>query len=59
MGVLPLEFADGASWQSLGLKGDETASIKGLADLNSTTRSSPKSPFGTFLVSKAEAIFAS
>ena len=31
MGVLPLTFEDGASWQSLGLKGEETVSIAGLA----------------------------
>ena len=33
MGVLPLLFAEGMSWQALGLKGDETVSLKGLADL--------------------------
>jgi aconitate hydratase len=31
MGVLPLQFNEGDSWQSLGLKGDETITIKGLA----------------------------
>jgi aconitate hydratase len=31
MGVLPLTFEDGTSWQSLGLKGDETVTIRGLA----------------------------
>jgi len=30
MGVLPLTFADGTSWASLGLKGDETVTIRGL-----------------------------
>lgn len=30
MGVLPLEFAEGTSWESLGLKGDETVSIDGI-----------------------------
>ncbi len=30
MGVLPLQFADGESWQTLGLKGDEVVTIKGL-----------------------------
>ncbi len=30
MGVLPLVFKDGASWQSLGLRGDERVTIKGL-----------------------------
>jgi len=32
MGVVPLQFRDGESWQTLGLKGDETITIKGLAD---------------------------
>ncbi len=30
MGVLPLTFEDGTSWQSIGLKGDETVTIRGL-----------------------------
>ena len=30
MGVLPLTFEEGASWQSIGLKGDETVTIRGL-----------------------------
>jgi aconitate hydratase len=30
MGVLPLTFDDGVSWQSIGLKGDETVTIRGL-----------------------------
>jgi len=30
MGVLPLTFENGTSWQSLGLKGDETVTIRGL-----------------------------
>jgi aconitate hydratase len=33
MGVLPLVFKDGTSWASLGMKGDETVSIKGLKTL--------------------------
>ncbi|NNE01303.1 MAG: aconitate hydratase AcnA, partial [Pirellulaceae bacterium] len=32
MGVLPLEFADGATWQSLGLTGEETIDIPDLAN---------------------------
>ncbi|MEJ8574784.1 aconitate hydratase AcnA [Microbaculum marinum] len=32
MGVLPLQFGEGDSWQKLGLKGDETVTIEGLAD---------------------------
>jgi aconitate hydratase len=33
MGVLPLVFEEDTSWQGLGLKGDETVTIKGIADL--------------------------
>jgi aconitate hydratase len=32
MGVLPLQFAGGESWQSLGLTGEETFDIEGLDD---------------------------
>ena len=38
MGVLPLEFTDGQSWQSLGLKGDELISIGGLEGLRPKAR---------------------
>ena len=31
MGVVPLVFEGDTSWQSLGLKGDETVTIRGLA----------------------------
>ena len=30
MGILPLTFETGTTWKSLGLKGDETVSIRGL-----------------------------
>ncbi len=33
MGVLPLQFEDGVSWESLGMKGDETVNIKGVSEL--------------------------
>ncbi|AKR57344.1 Aconitate hydratase [Devosia sp. H5989] len=33
MGVLPLQFADGESWQTLGLNGTETVTIEGLTTL--------------------------
>jgi aconitate hydratase len=33
MGVLPLVFAERMNWQSLGLKGDETVSLRGLAEI--------------------------
>jgi len=32
MGVLPLVFEDGTSWQTLGIKGDETVTIHGIAE---------------------------
>ncbi len=32
MGIVPLQFKSGDSWQTLGLKGDETITINGLAD---------------------------
>ncbi len=31
MGIVPFTFEDGTSWQTLGLKGDETVTIKGLS----------------------------
>ena len=33
MGVLPLMFEEGTSWQSLGMKGDEVVSIAGLTEI--------------------------
>jgi aconitate hydratase len=30
MGILPLQFEEGTSWQTLGLKGDETVTIEGI-----------------------------
>jgi aconitate hydratase len=32
MGVLPLVFEEGTSWQTLGLKGDESVTIHGLGE---------------------------
>jgi aconitate hydratase len=32
MGVVPLIMEEGTSWQGLGLKGDETVTIRGLAE---------------------------
>ena len=32
MGVVPLQFREGESWQTLGLTGEETVTIRGLAD---------------------------
>ncbi len=33
MGVLPLQFEDGTTWEGLGLKGDEQVSISGIDDI--------------------------
>ncbi|MEE2691331.1 MAG: aconitate hydratase AcnA [Pseudomonadota bacterium] len=33
MGVLPLQFAEGDSWKSLGLKGDEIVTVHGVVNL--------------------------
>jgi aconitate hydratase len=33
MGVLPLQFQNDVTWKSLGLKGDETVTLTGVADL--------------------------
>jgi aconitate hydratase len=33
MGIVPFTFEEGTSWQSLGLKGDETVSIEGLTEV--------------------------
>ena len=38
MGVLPLQFADGESAESLGLTGKETFTIAGLADVDEIPR---------------------
>ncbi|WP_298865025.1 aconitate hydratase [uncultured Microbacterium sp.] len=37
MGVVPLQFPDGQSWESLGLDGTEIVSIEGLTELNDGT----------------------
>ncbi len=38
MGIAPFTFQDGTSWQTLGLKGDETVAIKGLATIKPRQR---------------------
>jgi aconitate hydratase len=38
MGVLPLVFDEGVSWQSLGIKGDETVTIAGVSDVKPRQR---------------------
>ena len=41
MGVLPLQFPDGQSAESLGLTGHETVTVRGLADVSETTGTLP------------------
>ncbi len=38
MGVLPLQFFDGASWEALGIDGTEQITIEGIADLTPRKR---------------------
>lgn len=38
MGIVPFVFEDGTSWQSLGLKGDESVTIRGLATIKPRQR---------------------
>ncbi len=38
MGVVPFVFEEGTSWATLGLKGDETVTIRGLADVKPRQR---------------------
>ena len=33
MGVIPFTFEDGLSWESLGIKGDEHVTIRGITDV--------------------------
>jgi aconitate hydratase len=42
MGVLPLTFEEGTSWQSLGLRGDEIVSIDGLSDITPRSKISAR-----------------
>jgi len=41
MGVLPLQFPDGQSAESLGLTGHETVTVRGLTDVSETTGTLP------------------
>ena len=38
MGIVPFTFEEGTSWQVLGLKGDETVTIRGLANVKPRQR---------------------
>ena len=44
MGVVPFVFEEGLSWQSLGLKGDETVTIQGSPTSSRARRWRPRSP---------------
>jgi aconitate hydratase len=46
MGVVPFVFEEGASWASLGLKGDELVTIEGLADIKPRQRTVAKVTYG-------------
>ncbi|MDN2565644.1 aconitate hydratase AcnA [Aquibium sp. A9E412] len=46
MGVIPFVFAEETGWQELGLKGDETVTIEGLADLKPRQELDAKIAFG-------------
>jgi aconitate hydratase len=38
MGVVPFTFEEGTSWQSLGLRGDELVTIRGIAEIRPRQR---------------------
>jgi len=46
MGVLPLQFKEGESWQTLAIKGDEQVSITGISDIEPRQTLSAKIEFG-------------
>ncbi|MGD1015290.1 MAG: aconitate hydratase AcnA [Roseiarcus sp.] len=57
MGVLPLVFEEGTSWVSLGLKGDETVSIRGLsADLKPRQKLEAEIAFADGAIARAPLI---
>ena len=45
MGIVPFVFEDGASWKSLGLKGDETVTIDGINELKPRQKTVAKITF--------------
>ena len=47
MGIMPFVFEDGTSWQTLGLKGDETVAIDGLTSIKPRQKMTPRSPMPT------------
>jgi aconitate hydratase len=46
MGIVPFVLEEGASWASLGLKGDEIVSIEGLAEIKPRQKTVAKVTFG-------------
>ncbi|MBL0374765.1 aconitate hydratase AcnA [Rhizobium sp. KVB221] len=46
MGIVPFVFEDGASWASLGLKGDEVVTIEGLAEIKPRQKTVAKVTYG-------------
>jgi aconitate hydratase len=53
MGVLPLQFAEGESWQSLGITGDESVTIEGLTALTPRSKVTVKVRFADGQVKEA------
>ena len=52
MGILPLTFEDGTTWKSLGLKGDELVTIKGLTKLEPRQKLEAEIAYGDGTVKK-------
>ncbi len=46
MGVLPLQFKPGDSWESLGIKGDETFDVEIGAELEAAAGRDARDPLG-------------
>jgi aconitate hydratase len=46
MGILPLVFAEGTSWQALGLTGVETVSLQGLSEIKPSQRIEAEITYG-------------
>jgi aconitate hydratase len=56
MGVIPFVFEDGTTWKTLGLKGDETVEITGLADIKPRQKTMVKITSGTGVVTEVPVI---
>ena len=56
MGVLPLQFAEGQSWEALGMTGDEMVTIKGVETLTPRQTVEIEIGFADGTIKTAEAI---